>query len=174
MRRDCEFDFPMARCAATLSIMPGPLKPSIFRRLHWRAILLGFVVDYGGSVAFGFISGLVIAALHVGRGGDPASVGSAIVKSQGYLTMGLVVGSLFVVLGGFIVGRIAREARLLNGTALGVVDLLIGLTYLGQLPVWYHVTSVCVTIPCALLGAWLAGVCFPNYDTPPPPLPPAD
>jgi hypothetical protein len=153
-------------------MMPDQPKPSVLRRLNWRAIILGFVVDYGCSTAFGLISGIVFGVMYAGRGGDPVKVGPALLESQAYLTSALIVGSIFVVVGGFIVGRIARQSRMLNGAALGMLDMAIGLTYLGQLPSWYHAIAFSTTLPCALLGAWLAQKLYPNYEPPPPPLPP--
>lgn len=153
--------------------MPDQTKPPIFRRLHWRGIFLGFVVDYGCSTAFGAITGIVLGAIYVRRGGDPGTIATTLFQSTAYLSTALFFGSLFVVLGGFIVGRIARQWRILNGAALGVLDMIIGLTYLGQLPAWYHTLSFIVTLPCALLGVWLAEKLYPNYEPTPPPLPPA-
>jgi hypothetical protein len=147
--------------------MPDQPEPSFFQRLNWRAILLGFVVDFSGSVAFGVICGVVAGVMQAGRGGDPAEATQMLLNSPRYLTAGLIVGSLFVVVGGFVTGRIARHDRILNGLALGIVDLILGLTYLGQLPAWYHTIAMVVTIPCALLGAWLAMVNFPNHEPPP-------
>jgi ABC-type dipeptide/oligopeptide/nickel transport system permease component len=147
------------------------VRASIFHRLRWKAILLGFVVDYGGSVVFGTIFGIVLGALYARNGGDPAETQKYLISSTTYLVPALVVGSLFVVVGGCIAGRLAPQARLLNGAALGLVDILLGLTYSSEVPGWYHTTSLLVTLPCALVGAWLSGLFFPHYEAQPPPLP---
>jgi hypothetical protein len=144
----------------------------VFGRLRWKAILLGFVVDYAGSVTFGVISGIVVSFLHVSRGGVVAEAPQALLASSTYMTLGLVVGSLFVVVGGFIIGWLVPQARLLNGAALGALDILLGLTYHGEVPDWYHYICLVVTMPCALFGAWLAVFFFPHREVPPPPLPP--
>jgi len=168
-----QFDFSSSSGAGTLSSMPDQPKLSIFRRLHWQAILVGFVVDYAGSVFSATLAGIFIAVFAGGPGDDATGTTQAALNTNMRLLFGLVVGSLFVVIGGFVVGRIARQRYVLNGAALGVVDVLLGLTlHFREFPFWFHASSVVITIPCAMLGAWLAGLVFPNY-APPPSSPPA-
>ena len=152
-----------------MSDLPLEEKKSIFSRLRWKAIVIGFVVDYGGSVTYGMVAGIVMGIIFAARGGNPAEMTATMLHSQPYMISGLAVGSLFVVIGGLIVGRLAPHARLLNAGALGVIDIALGLTYMNELPFWYHVAAMLVTLPCALLGGWLAGKIFPPAF--PPPLP---
>jgi hypothetical protein len=142
-------------------------RPTILQRLSWRAVLLGFVVDYGGSKAFGFVAGVIGGITHASKGGDPASINEVLLSSTPFLQVMLTMGLLFVVLGGFVAARLAPDAGYLNAAALGFVDLLIGLTALVDgLPAWYLAIAFAATLPCALLGAFFASlVSHPQSDS---------
>jgi hypothetical protein len=153
--------------------MSGQPSLSIFRRLNWRAIIIGFVVDFGASTLCGLVLGIVAGVLHVRGGGEPAEFANVLTASPLYLRIALSIGMFFVVVGGFITGKIARRAWLMNSVALGILNILLGLAYMKDLPVWYSLIGMGGSIPCAVLGAWLPSVLFPTYEPAPPPLPPA-
>jgi hypothetical protein len=153
--------------------MSGQPALSIFRSLNWRAIIIGFVVDFGASTLCGLVLGVAAGVLHVRGGGDPAELGNVLIASPLYLRIALAIGMFFVVVGGFITGKIARRAWLMNSIALGILSILHGLAYVGDLPAWYSLVGMGGSIPCAALGAWFSSVLFPAYEPAPPPLPPA-
>ena len=144
--------------------------PSVFRRLRWKGILLGFIVDNFGGLAFGFVSGIVFGIKNAL--GSDRQTQEAILSSVAYMGPILVVGMLFVMVGGLIAGRMAPLAPLVNGAALGVLDLAVGVIFYSQAPNWYSNIALALTMPCALLGAWLSRVIFPPSEVLPPPLPP--
>ncbi len=145
-------------------------KSSILKRVRWQAVLIAFVVDYGGSTAFGVLAGVIAGVAHASQGGDPSDVQSAMFSSPQFMALLLAVGLIFVIIGGFVAGWLAPQARFLNAGAFAAVSVLLGLTHFSKFPDWYAWSGLLGTLPCALLGALLAGF-FPNRDRLPPPLP---
>jgi hypothetical protein len=65
------------------------------------------------------------------------------------------------VLGGFVAARVAKQAPLAHGVALGVVAMLIGALvgedpFTAAMPAWYRIACWVLVIPSAVLGAKLA------------------
>jgi hypothetical protein len=83
----------------------------------------------------------------------------SLAQDSGYLMVGLLLGTLTTVLGGYLAARIAKTLPFYNGLAVGVLGLFAGV-FLGggteESPWWYVTIGYLSVIPAALLGAWLA------------------
>jgi hypothetical protein len=147
---------------------PRP-ETSILSHLRWRAILLGFVTDHGASQIMGIVIGIG-AGIFLAAQGRSADLQRMTHESTNFLLVVGALGSFFTVVGGFVAGRLAPQARYWNAAAVGLVDILVGFLSHGHPPFWFSATGIAVTLPCALLGAFLAGL---GQPPPPPPIEPA-
>lgn len=73
-----------------------------------------------------------------------------------YLTLGLILGTASTVLGGYLAARLARTMPYWNALAFGVLGLLISSIGAGDLPTWFKVIGLLMTLPAAVLGGHLA------------------
>lgn len=73
-----------------------------------------------------------------------------------YLTLGLVLGTASTVLGGYLAARLARSVPYWNALAFGVLGLLISTIGSADVPAWFKVISLLLTLPAAVLGGHLA------------------
>jgi hypothetical protein len=76
-----------------------------------------------------------------------------------YFTLGMFLGGLCSILGGYVSARIAKEHELLNGALAsflcvggGVYSLFVGSS--GQ-PLWYHLLAIFLSIVLATLGGYI-------------------
>jgi hypothetical protein len=59
------------------------------------------------------------------------------------------------VVGGFLVARIARRIPYFNALAYAVLGMALSMLTTGELPTWFRVIGIGLTVPAALLGAYL-------------------
>jgi hypothetical protein len=105
---------------------------------------------------------LVYASNALAPGPSQAALTEAklsLAQDSSYLMVGLLLGTLTTVLGGYLAARIAKTLPLYNGLAVGVLGLFAGI-FLGggmeESPWWYLTAGYLSVIPAALLGAGLA------------------
>jgi len=82
--------------------------------------------------------------------------------STPYLTIGMVIGLLTTVFGGYLAARIAKREAYLNSGLLGAVGIVIGLAFASGFPVWFNAVAFLLTVPAALLGGHLAKRTYSN------------
>ena len=122
-------------------------------------MLLAFVVDYGGSKFFGLMAGIFAGIAYAKDGADATAIRQTLLASSNFLTGMLAMGLIFVAIGGYVAASLAPRAPYLNAAALGVVDILLGLTaFFDGLPPWYLAIAFPATPLCALLGAFIASL----------------
>jgi hypothetical protein len=73
-----------------------------------------------------------------------------------YLTIGLILGTLSTVLGGYLSARLAKSVPYYNALAFGAVSLLVGSFTSAEVPLWARIVGLGLTLPAALLGGYLA------------------
>lgn len=73
-----------------------------------------------------------------------------------YLTLGLILGTASTVLGGYLAARLAGSVPYFNALAFGVLGLLISMIGSGDLPAWFKIIGLLLTLPAAVLGGHLA------------------
>jgi hypothetical protein len=145
-----------------------PAKESLLQKLNWRAILLGIVTDIAATEVFGFVIAVAAGANFAANGAKPEEFDSLLMHSTNILITYEVGGLFFTAMGGFVAGCLAPQARYWNALAVGLVDVLYGLTSVdGNLPAWFNVTGFAATLPCALLGAFVAGLVARREEVPP-------
>jgi len=87
---------------------PEPL--TILQRLQWRAVLLAFVVDYGGSKFFGLMAGIFAGIAYAKDGAEATAIQQTLLASGNFLTGMLAMGLIFVVIGGYVAASLAPRA----------------------------------------------------------------
>ena len=121
-----------------------------------RAIVLATLAVFG----IDFVTGIVLFSLFT----DPVTNASqervraaaaALAKNPGYLRAALVLGTASTVVGGYLVARIARRIPYFNALAYGVLGMLLSTMMTGELPSWFRVLGIGLTVPASLLGAYL-------------------
>ena len=152
--------------------MPAQLSGNtLLGSLRWQAILAGFVTDVGTTQVFGFVVGIVAGVATAAHGANPAEASGIFFQSTRLMVIFGAIGSLFTVVGGFVTGRLAPRARYWNVSVMVVIDMLYGLVdYSPKVPLWLNITLFAAALPCAFLGAFLAGF-FVRPEAQPPPLP---
>lgn len=146
---------------------PGAIvgDPVTAGRFRIGAVLLGILVDVGGTTLSSFVFAALVA-FWVVRGGVPVSdiqteIASRLLALQGsnaFLIASGAIGLGFTVLGGFVAGRIARHAEVRHALVMGMASLLLGAschaTSAAALPAWYWTLSHLLVLPAAALGGY--------------------
>ncbi|HEY0681307.1 MAG TPA: hypothetical protein VGD45_03155 [Steroidobacter sp.] len=73
-----------------------------------------------------------------------------------YLSFGLILGTASTVLGGYLAARLARSVPYYNALAFGVLGLLISAIGAGDVPTWFKLVGLVLTLPAALIGGHIA------------------
>ena len=81
---------------------------------------------------------------------------AAMVGQPGYLTAALILGTGSTVLGGYLAARLARTVPYFNALAFGVLGVVLGVLTSSELPTWFRVVGLGLTVPAALIGAYVA------------------
>lgn len=147
------------------------------QQLNWGAIAVGWAVKtFGGGLFGGLVGGLVGASnatSMMSRAGAPgarvdpqqmAAQMQSILTSPALLISGLIVSTLFAVIGGFVTGRMARHSEARHAGIMGgisfVLMLLLSLSALLDpiriFPIWATITPLLLVIPMTILGGLLA------------------
>lgn len=120
--------------------------------LSIRAIAVGFATDM-------FLTQLFVLALMIMLF-DPGSSSECLAQRIDFRLLdllGLSWGLLFTGLGGFVTGRLAPAYRYRNAVMTGGLSLLTSLSINGEPNEWTYVLGLLLTVPVALLGAWISG-----------------
>ena len=120
-----------------------------------RAILLATLAVFG----IDFVSGMALFAVfgdQIANGSEEQvrSAAAALARNPGYLRAALVLGTASTGVGGFLVARIARRIPYFNALAYGLLGVALGMLTTGELPTWFRVVGIGLTLPAALLGAY--------------------
>jgi hypothetical protein len=127
------------------------------KRIKPKAVLLGVLVDLGGSIVVGLVLAIAVAVM-AGLGGDLSPGRMADLRSNSYLKLVGLIGTTFSTgLGG---SRQSRPHGDSNAVTVGIVSLLLGITiavlFPGVSPAWKVVAGAIVTLPAAYLGGRIA------------------
>lgn len=128
----------------------------MIRNLDIRAVLLATLAVFG----IDFITGLVLFNAFAGAQVANASedqmraVAAALARSPGYLRAALILGTASTIVGGYLVARIARTIPYFNALAYGVLGVVLSTLTTGELPTWFRVVGIGLTIPASLFGAY--------------------
>lgn len=95
----------------------------------WRAVLVGLVVDIGGTTLAGLLIGVAWYVVLRQSGVSTEQVHVELSNTDRWSALGMVsaaVGAVFSFLGGFVCNRLAQRSDLRLGFVLAVLSLIIG------------------------------------------------
>lgn len=104
-----------------------PAKPTPWRPI--KAVLLGLLVDIGGTTVMGLFGALVYSIKLYIAGIQDDALSKALRQinyDSGFVVYSLIVGTIFSALGGYVCGRIARQSGIRPGQVLAGLVLLYG------------------------------------------------
>ena len=127
----------------------------MMKHIDLRAIVLATLAVFGidfvtGIVLFSTFSDLVANATDE----QVRAAAVALAKDRGYLRAALILGTGSTVVGGYLVARLARRIPYFNALAYGVLGMVLSMFTTGELPLWFRVVGIGLTIPASLLGAY--------------------
>lgn len=123
-------------------------------QLNVRAVLIGSLVDIGGTFLVG---SLLIAAVATATGATtPEDLARTLDGSPTLQLATLAVGLLMTLLGAYVAARLAPEAERLHAFAVGVISTLIGFSSVfaspESSPFWAQAAGLILTVPAAFAG----------------------
>ena len=144
--------------------IPTPIEPaSVFTGLQIRPIVAGVIVDYVATYVamFAYIA-LFVAGKLLEKGDLSEEALRRYAVSPEGLLFGFAIGTLCIVLGGFVAGRLAKAFEVKHGAAVGVGSLIVSTLEHAMaesdfpLPEWFVLISYLAAIPAGALGGYLA------------------
>ena len=99
-----------------------------------KAVVLGALVDFGGSILATFLFYAVFGAYLGATGGSAEELAAAAAATGTGSPMQIalnMVGCMFSVLGGYVCARIAKHSEYRLGAILSVVTVVIGYVFVG-------------------------------------------
>jgi CBS domain containing-hemolysin-like protein len=135
---------------------PCPYR-TYMRGIDIKAIVLAtlavFGIDFASSLALVAVFGepLVNAT-------DEQSEAAmrALAQNPSYLKAAIVLGTASSIVGGYLVARLAANLPYFNALAFGLLSTLLGALLSVELPAWSRIIGLSLTIPAALLGAYIS------------------
>ena len=107
---------------------------SVERGSPVKAVVIGALVDFCGSILATFIFYALFGAYLGATGGSAEELGAAAAPTETGSPMQIalnMVGCMFSVLGGFVCARIARHAEYRLGAIMSVITVVIGFIFVG-------------------------------------------
>ncbi len=124
-----------------------------------KAVILGLLVDVGGSIAAGVLMTAAYAASLASSGVGPDGITQALEHLPGdsWLSIaGMVIGGLFSVLGGYVCARVARRSEFALGAVLGALSIGFGIwAGAGRHSVWFEAVLSLLTFLAVMFGVRL-------------------
>jgi hypothetical protein len=140
----------------------------MFQGIRPKAVLFGILADIGAT----FIAMMVLTTfLGTQVGGEGLSQEEAMqliertLKEPPYLLLGGLLGLLATVLGGYVAARTAEVAPLLNAACVGVFDIVLGIFFIGESPLWFSLIGLLLTMPAAVAGGVLCRRTLPQRSS---------
>ena len=103
-------------------MQPSP-QISVFVKLSFKAILRGFLTIVVADFAYGVVLGSVFLVKHITFNFQQLNSNPAC----NFVTA--LIGTLTLILGGYVTGRIAKQYPIYNSLALGVLVVLLGFIF---------------------------------------------
>jgi hypothetical protein len=146
----------------------------MLRGLKFLPIFVGFLVDIGGSFFVGVLFGFALFIFHAAQGMPTRDIvaqmdSKHIQQLLILMSASLGLGSFCSLLGGFVVGWMARVSQVKNGFVMGLFSTAFGSFFWASNPLWYNVICPVFTVGATMSGAYFAQVLFGKGPTPPPP-----
>jgi hypothetical protein len=123
-----------------------------------KAVVLATLAVLGIDVVAGFMLAGWLGGDEVRNAAtdeEIAAASAALLQNRGYLAAILLEGTATTVLGGYLAARLARVVPYFNALAFGILGLVLGALLSVEVPTWFRVIGLSLTLPAALAGAWL-------------------
>ena len=128
----------------------------MMKHIDIRAIVLATLAVFGIDFVTGIVLFSVFTDLVANASEEQVRAAAvALAADPGYLRAVLILGTASTVVGGFLVARIARRIPYFNALAYGVLGMVLSTLTTGELPLWFRVVGIGLTVPASLLGAYL-------------------
>jgi len=124
-----------------------------------KAISIGFASDFVASTIFGITLSFFMAVVLAIKGYRDAELESSLIRlldGTTYRILSLIVGLGFTMMGGYLAGRIAKSGEYFHSGAVGLLNVLFGLFFIGMYLSWYSVAAFLLVLPAALMGGDMA------------------
>lgn len=124
-----------------------------------RAVILASLAVLGVDIVSSVLLTQMFGGPGLGSGMSEEQIRSAyqvLLQDARYLMLGMILGTASTVLGGYLAARLAGSVPYFNAAAFGVLALLISSIGAGELPAWFKIMGLLLTLPAALLGGHLA------------------
>jgi hypothetical protein len=120
--------------------------------IKFKAVIFGAIVDNACTL---FVMTLLATAL-VSTGLSEDEVMGRM-KSTSGLLLGLIIGLGCTFLGGYVAGRMAKQAEVLHGALVAVLGMTIALIFRESgIPAWFDVLGFAAMLPVGMAGGRLA------------------
>ncbi len=128
----------------------------MIRNLDIKAILLATLAVFGIDFIIGLVLFNMFSAAQIASADEEQmrAIAAALAKNPDYLRAVLILGTASTVVGGFLVARIARSIPYFNALGYGVLGMTLSMLTTGELPTWFRVLGIGLTVPASLLGAY--------------------
>lgn len=125
------------------------------KHIDVRAIVLATLAVFGIDFVTGIVLFSAFADLVTNASEEQVRAAAvALAKDPGYLRAVLIFGTASTAVGGFLVARIARRIPYFNALAYGLLGMVLSTLTTGELPMWFRVVGIGLTVPASLLGAY--------------------
>lgn len=124
-----------------------------------KAIIIGFASDFVASTIFGITLSFFMAVVLAIKGYKDAELESSLIKlldGTAYRILSLIVGLGFTMMGGYLAGRIAKGGEYFHSGAVGLLNVLFGLFFIGMYFTWYSIIAFLLVLPAAIMGGDMA------------------
>jgi hypothetical protein len=94
-----------------------------------KAVVFGFLVDVGGSIAVGMLLAVAYGVSEARSGATPDQIAASLqnLPVGSWLSIvGMVIGGLFSVLGGYVCARVAKHSEFGLGAILAALSISFG------------------------------------------------
>ena len=130
---------------------------SLMKRLSLKAIVIGCLVDWLGTLAFGLAFAMGTGFMATLRGVSPKETELALTEwyhSIPGMVFSILYGFGFTLLGGYVAARISKACNLLNSALVGTMAILLGLVFISETPKAVFFLSIFLSIPVSILGGY--------------------
>lgn len=130
--------------------------------LSIKGMILGFVVDTGGTILASTITGAFFGAILSHRADSYEEMMALFDSNIAINIIFFLIPFVFIFLGGLVVGRVAAKAKIMNAGLYGAIKLLLTAFLLIVLPVppeafdFIGFMKFVLTIPLVLAGGYTA------------------
>jgi len=151
------------------------------KKLNVKSVIVGSIVSVGGSLVFGAIIGFVTVIGYISSYVSSHIINNDTVDNDAmknfeedvlkhfeenfleyfYSNMlimmsCLIIGLIFVSIGGYVAGKIAKQNEIYNALGVGILGMLLGILLSSGLPLWYNAAGFILTLPFAYFGGSLS------------------